>query len=111
MGGAYDVGLHRISWFVAMLTDWMGDEGFLAELDVDVLRPNLVDDTTTLSGQITRTWLGEHPFVALNVEGRNQHNVVTASGRAVVALPSSERGPVSLPLFGGNPDGFASLEV
>jgi acyl dehydratase len=107
MGGAYDVGLHRISWFVAMLTDWMGDDGFLAELDVDVLRPNLVDDTTTLSGQVARTWLGEHAFVALNVEARNQHDVVTASGRALVALPSSERGPVSLPLFGGDPEGFA----
>ena len=77
----------------------------------DVLRPNLVDDTTTLSGEVTRTWLGEHAFVALNVEGRNQHDVVTASGRALVALPSSECGPVSLPLFGGNPEGFANLEV
>jgi acyl dehydratase len=111
MGGAYDVGLHRISWFAAMLTDWMGDDGFLAELDVDVLRPNLVNDTTTLRGEVTRTWLGEHAFVGLNVEARNQNGVLTASGRALVALPSREHGPVVLPLFGGDPAGFANLNV
>ena len=109
MGGAYDVGLHRISWFAAMLTDWMGDDGFLAELDVDVLRPNLVGDTTILSGEITSTWFYEHAFASLNVEARNQHDVVTASGRAVIALPSTEHGPVSLPLFGGDPARFSTL--
>ena len=109
MGGAYDVGLHRISWFAAMLTDWMGDDGFLAELDVDVLRPNLVGDTTILSGEITATWFYEHAFASVNVEARNQHDVVTASGRAVIALPSTEQGPVSLPLFGGDPSRFKTL--
>ena len=58
MGGAYDVGPHRISWLIAMLTDWLGDDGFLAELDVDVLRPNLVGDTTTLSGEVTALLAG-----------------------------------------------------
>jgi acyl dehydratase len=109
MGGAYDVGLHRISWFIAMLTDWMGDDGFLAELDVDVLRPNLVGDTTTLSAAVSRTWLGAHAFVSLDVEARNQHDVVTASGRALVALPSTDHGPVSLPLFGGDPSEFSNV--
>ncbi len=110
MGGAYDVGLHRISWFVAMLTDWMGDDGFLAELDVDVLRPNLVGDTTTLGAQVTRTWLGEHALVAMTVDARNQQGVVTARGSALVALASKAKGPVSLPLFGGDPAGFAGLK-
>ena len=110
MGGAYDVGLHRISWIIAMITDWMGDDGFLAELNVDVLRPNLVGDTTTLRGSVTGTWVGAHPFVSLDLEARNQHDVVTASGQAVVALPSAEHGPVALPLFGGDPAGFANLK-
>lgn len=110
MGGAYDVGLHRISWFIAMLTDWMGDDGFLAELNVDVLQPNLVGDTTTLTGQISRTWIDEHAFVSLNLEARNQHDVITARGRGVVALVSTDHGPVSLPLFDGDPAGFARLD-
>ena len=109
MGGAYDVGLHRISWFAALLTDWMGDDGFLAELDVDVLRPNLVGETTMLAGTVAWTDLGEHALVGLNLEAVNQDGTITASGRAVVALPSTERGPVTLPLFGGDPAGFANL--
>jgi acyl dehydratase len=101
MGGAYDVGPHRISWLVAMLTDWAGDDGFLAELSVDVLRPNLVGDTTRLSAMVTTTWQRDHALVALDVEGRNQDDILTTRGDAIVALPSS-KGPVALPLLEGD---------
>jgi acyl dehydratase len=101
MGGAYDVGPHRISWLVAMLTDWAGDDGFLAELSVDVLRPNLVGDTTRLSATVTTTWQRDHALVALDVEGRNQDDILTTRGDAIVALPSS-KGPVALPLLEGD---------
>jgi len=109
MGGAYDVGLHRISWIIAMLTDWMGDDGFLAELDAQVLRPNLVGDTTTLEGQVTNTWFAGHPLVRIEIQARNQHDAVTARGNAVVALPSQQHGPVALPLFGGDVSQFDNL--
>ncbi|MGI9642605.1 MAG: FAS1-like dehydratase domain-containing protein [Acidimicrobiia bacterium] len=102
MGGAYDVGLHRIAWAIELLTDWMGDEGHLAEADIDVLRPNLVGDTTYFTGTVTATWMDDHPFVGIGIEGRNQHDALTTRGSAVVALPSSGYGPVALPLFGGN---------
>ena len=102
MGGAYDVGLQRIAWAIALLTDWMGDDAHLAEADVDVLRPNLVGDTTYFSGEVTARWYDEHAFVALEILGRNQSDLVTTRGRAVVALPSVEYGPVVLPLFGGD---------
>ena len=108
MGGAYDVGLHRISWMAAMLTDWMGDDGFLAELNVDILRPNLVGDTTILAGHITDTWMDDNAFVRMDVEARNQNDTITARGHAVVALPW-ERGPVHLPLFDGDPNGFEAF--
>ena len=110
MGGAYDVGLHRISWMAAMLTDWMGDDGFLAELNVDILRPNLVGDVTTLAGHVTDAWIDDNAFVSMEVEARNQHDVITARGHAVVALPC-ERNPVRLPLFDGDPSGFRALEA
>ena len=110
MDGAYDVGLHRISWFAAMLTDWAGDDGFLAQLDVDVLRPNLVGDRTRLSASVTSRLWDEQGFVALDLEARNQRDQLTAKGKALVALPSRKRGPVELPLFGGDPGGFQRLE-
>jgi acyl dehydratase len=109
MGGAYDVGLHRISWMIAMLTDWCGDDGFLAELNVDVLRPNLVGDVTTLAGHVSHCWVADNAYVRMQLEARNQHDVVTARGHAVVALPSRKHGAVGLPLFAGDPAGFAAF--
>ena len=102
MGGAYDVGLHRIAWVIEMITDWMGDSAHLAEVNVDVLRPNLVGHTTFFSAKITGKWFDQHPFVALEIEGRNQFDDLSTRGTALVALPSDEHGPVSLPLFGGD---------
>jgi len=104
MGGAYDVGLHRIAWVIEMLTDWMGDEGHLAEVDVDILKPNIVGHTTYFAAEVTSKWFDEHPFVALKIEGKNQFNEITTQGTAIVALPAEEHGPVSLPLFDGNPN-------
>ena len=53
MGGTYDVGLQRIAWVISMLTDWMGDHGHLAEVDINVVAPNLVGDTTYVTGTVT----------------------------------------------------------
>lgn len=102
MGGAYDVGPHRISWIIAMLTDWMGDDGFLAELEVDVLRPNLVDDTTYFSGEVIRTWQADQAFASVSIRGLNQHGALTTSGTATIALESA-LGPVCLPLVSTPP--------
>lgn len=108
MGGTYDVGLQRIGWVIAFLTDWMGDDGHLAETDVDVVAPNLVGDTTYISGEITERWIDENAFVSISLEGRNQSGTLTTKGHAVVALPSSEHGSVKLPLFNGDADRWTS---
>ena len=115
MGGAYDVGLHRIAWAIAFVTDWMGDDAHLAEADIDVLRPNLVGDTTFFSGVVTAKWRNGQPdqilaLVRLDIEGRNQSNVVTTRGSAVVTLPSSTHGPVLLPLLDGDRERWVQQE-
>ncbi len=102
MGGTYDVGLQRIAWVVAYVTDWMGDDAHLAEADIDVVAPNLVGDTTYFSGVVTDRWYDENAFVDIAIEGRNQKGAVTTKGHVAVALPSTEYGAVRLPLFGGD---------
>ncbi|MBQ30765.1 MAG: hypothetical protein CL434_13355 [Acidimicrobiaceae bacterium] len=104
MGGAYDVGLQRIAWVISVLTDWMGDDAHLAEADVDVLRPNLVGDTTYATATVIDRWFDENAFIAVEIEGRNQHRALTTKGRCLIALPSSQHGRVHLPLFGGDPE-------
>ena len=99
MGGAYDVGPQRIAWAQHMLTDWIGDHGFLHRLNVSVRRPNLVGDTIRWRGRVTgKREAGGAMLIDLDVEARNQVDTVSAFGTAIVALPSHRKGPVPLPL-------------
>ena len=99
MGGAYDVGPQRIAWAQHMLPDWVGDHGFLHRLNVSVRRPNLVGDTIWWRGRVTgKREAGGAMLVDLDVEARNQVDIVSAFGTATVALPSRQKGPVPLPL-------------
>ncbi|MEV6925172.1 MaoC family dehydratase N-terminal domain-containing protein [Dactylosporangium sp. NPDC051485] len=86
---AYDYGPERVSWLGHLMTDWIGDDGFLKRLNVQVRKHNILGDLTTCRGTVTRTWRedDEH-LVEVAVEGRNQRDEVTAIGTAVAALPS-----------------------
>ena len=46
MPGGYDVGPQRISWLGQLMTNWMGDDGFLRRLNVSVRRPNIFGDVS-----------------------------------------------------------------
>jgi acyl dehydratase len=82
-----------------MLTNWIGDHGFLHQLKVNVLQPNMVGDTIWWRGEVLgKREVGAAKFLDLKVEARNQSDLLSASGTAVVALPSRQDGPVPLPL-------------
>lgn len=98
MGGAYDVGPQRISWAQHMLTNWIGDQGFLHKLDVAVKAPNLIGDTIWWRGEVTakHAQQGRH-FVDIALTAKNQNDLLSAEGTARVLLPSRARG-WSLPI-------------
>ncbi|MGE3301712.1 MAG: MaoC family dehydratase N-terminal domain-containing protein [Hyphomonadaceae bacterium] len=99
MGGAYDIGPQRISWAQHMLTNWIGDHGFLHKLSVSVRRPNMVGDTIWWRGKTTRKFERDGAcFVELALEAVNQAGAQSAFGTAVVVLPSRARGPVRTPI-------------
>jgi acyl dehydratase len=99
MGGAYDVGPQRISWAGQMLTDWMGDDGFLHRLNVVLRRPNLVGHTTWWRGEVTAKRAASGvAFVDIVLRAENHRGKVSATGEATVALPSQRYGDVRLPL-------------
>lgn len=87
--GPYDLGPQRVSWYAQMLTNWIGDEGWLSRLAVQVRRPNLVGDTTWLHGRITqkRRENGKH-LVDLDVWAVNQRGETHSHGAATIILPS-----------------------
>jgi len=95
----YDYGRMRETWLIHLCTDWMGDDAWLAELDVEFRRFNYVGDTHWMRGRVTRKYLaeGDRPAVDLEIHGQNQRGEITCPGHATILLPSREHGPVRLP--------------
>lgn len=86
--GAYDYGPQRIAWFGHLLTNWIGDDGFLSLLDVQVRRFNLLGDTTWLRGTVTDRFERDgNALVACDVWADNQRGEITAQGKAEAILP------------------------
>jgi acyl dehydratase len=90
---AYDYGPERISWLSVMLTNWIGDHGFLEELYCEIRRFNLIGDTTYCRGRVTGTESlpDGRGRVKLTIEAVDQRGQVTAKGRAAVLLPRRGR--------------------
>jgi len=91
--GAYDFGPERISWLSHLLTDWMGDDGLLRRLNVQIRGHNIVGDTTWCKGRVVDKLVveGEH-LVQCEVWAENQYGERTAVGSALVRLPSRGEG-------------------
>jgi acyl dehydratase len=89
MPGGYDVGPQRISWMGQLMTNWMGDDGFLRRLNVSVRRPNIFGDISWCKAQVVdkRVEEGEY-LVDLELSVVNQLEETTAKGTATVVLPS-----------------------
>ncbi|MBI2800459.1 MAG: MaoC family dehydratase N-terminal domain-containing protein [Gammaproteobacteria bacterium] len=91
MPGGYDVGPQRISWLGQLLTNWMGDGGFLTRLSVRVRRPNIFGDVSWCKARIADKRIEERAHVVdLELSVVNQLGETTAEGTAVVALPSRD---------------------
>ncbi len=95
---AYDYGYMRECWLHHLLTDWVGDDGWVVAQDDRVQRFNYVGDTHMLRGTVTATRVdGDQHLVDIDLVATNQRGVDTVTGSATVALPSREHGPVVLP--------------
>jgi len=87
----YDYGPERVAWLGHTVDHWMGDEGFLKNLYVELRQHNLIGDVTWCSGEVTDKRVeGDEHLVDVNLDGIDQRDNVTASGSAVVRLPSRE---------------------
>lgn len=89
---AYDYGPERIAWIGTLLTNWIGDAGFLERLNIQVRRHNIVGDLTTCRGRVTAVRADPEGAVELEVWAENQRGETTARGTATVRLPSRTRG-------------------
>lgn len=94
---SYDYGGLRETWLCHLVTDWMGDDGWLWKMYCEHRRFNFMGDTTWLHGVVAdkRQEDGRNE-VHLDIHCENQRGVVTSPGKAVVLLPTRDA-PVVIP--------------
>ena len=94
----YDYGQMRSNWLAHLVTNWMGDDGWMTSFSNEIRLFNFMGDTTTCAGEIVgkREEGGDH-LVDVTVTATNQRGEQTVSGTAVVSLPSRAAGAIILP--------------
>lgn len=95
--GTYDYGPQRSSWMATLVTNWMGDAGYLKRVRTEMRRFNIVGDTTFCKGRVVRKYVKDRAgLVDIEIAAENQRGEVTTPGIATVMLPSRD---VKLPAF------------
>jgi acyl dehydratase len=82
---AYDYGPERCSWMAHHLTNWIGDDGFLEHLRVEIRRHNPVGDVLYVDGEVTGK-AGD--TVEIRQRAVNQDGEESVRATARVRLPS-----------------------
>lgn len=77
---------------VRVITDWMGDEGFLKRLRFEMRRQQRPGDTMICRGKVTAKHLRDgQGWVELDLWAENAREGITAPAQAVVILPLRQR--------------------
>ena len=90
----YDVGTQRQCWLLHLLTDWMGDEGWIKRNYAEYRRFVYHSDVVWFRGKVTKKYIdenGEH-CVDIGTSAVNQRGENTAPGESTIILPSKEKG-------------------
>ena len=93
----YDYGQMRAAWVSHLLTNWIGDDGWLAEMDLQLRGFNYHGDVHRCTGSVTAKGDGSDDLVSLDVFATSQRDETTTRGTARVLLPSKASGAVVLP--------------
>ncbi len=90
----YDVGTQRQCWLIHLLTDWMGDDGWIKRNYAQYRRFVYFSDVVWFRGKVTRKYLDENGECCVDIEtsALNQRGENTAPGESTVILPSREKG-------------------
>lgn len=86
---AYDFAVQRFSWAGHLMTNWMGDDGFLKKISLRCVLFNVFGDTQFLKGAVTKKYQeGGEYLVDVEIKCENQKGELTMPGTATVSLPS-----------------------
>jgi hypothetical protein len=92
------VGQQTEAWLFIMLTNWMGDDGFLWKFSSQIRKMNMIGDTTWSKGKIINKYHDKGKYcVDIEIRSINQTGTVTVTGGATLILPSRDHGQVIYP--------------
>ena len=109
----FDWGGQRSQIPQALMSNWIGDNGFIRRLQMALRRPLYYGDLSIYNGEVVKKFKevqkgatgegavsGERTYYAVGIkyEGRNQEDQVFVQGTSTVYLPSREGGMVTLPI-------------
>jgi acyl dehydratase len=89
----YDVGIQRNCWQGHLLTNWMGDDGWLKTTKVEYRGFVYLSDVIRLGGRVVKKYIDSEgePCVDIETYAQNQRGQNTMPGSAVVVLPSRDK--------------------
>jgi hypothetical protein len=94
----HDAGAQRNAWRNMVLTNWMGDNGFLWKSKAEVRGFNQEGDVTWCKAKVIKKYVQNRIYcVDIYCRCENQRHEVTMPGEATIILPSREHGPVIYP--------------
>lgn len=96
---AYDYGNQRMAWLCNLVTNWMGDDGFLWRMTGDERVFNQVGDITTFEGKVINKYIQEEKCcVDIEAWAKNQRDEWSMPPHAsTVILPSRQYGAAKYP--------------
>jgi hypothetical protein len=94
----FAVGQQLEAWRFILLTNWMGDDGFLWKFSAQIRRFVMVRDTTWVKGKVVKKYIDDGKCcVDIDVRNVMQTGAVSVTGGATIILPSRIHGPVVYP--------------
>jgi len=89
---SYDVGVQRHCWGVHLITNWMGDDGWLKRSYTEYGKFVYLSDVVWIKGKVTKKYIDEEGDHCVHIERSaiNQRNENVMPGHAIVALPSRQ---------------------
>jgi hypothetical protein len=101
MPAAYDYGSQRGGYATYFATNWVGDDGWVCELDFQYRGMFFNGDVFRINGTVVDKWRGAKTgtgYVKVEFHTINNRGDDIMPGTGIMALPSEQNGPVEFPV-------------
>lgn len=101
MPAAYDYGSQRGGYATYFASNWVGDDGWVSELDFQYRGMFFHGDVFRTSGEVVDKWRGAktgNGYVQFRFKSINNRGDDIMPGTGIAALPSEDNGPVQFPV-------------